>query len=74
MFIRIKGGCVERHNARSSNGRTMPSEGIYLGSNPGLAAVSISDNDILELLSNRKNNPEDFDISLIKRAQDIMQA
>jgi len=52
----------------------MPSEGIYLGSNPGLAAVSISDNDILELLSNRKNNPEDFDISLIKRAQDIMQA
>ncbi len=30
-----------KYFARSSNGRTSPSEGEYLGSSPGLAAIKI---------------------------------
>lgn len=36
--------------------------------------LPISDKDLIEILSDRKNNSEDFDTPFIKRAQKIMQA
>jgi hypothetical protein len=39
-----------------------------------ILVLPISDEDVMDLLSVRRNNPNDFDLLLIKRAQQILQA